>query len=161
MNPTRSTQAGQFGVTVSAAGAEEVARGHEFRDVRIRSFVWFATCFVVAIAVIHLVVWFGMREMEDRATERDAARSGPSIWKARPLAAEPRLQPSRGHESTDWSDLQALKAAQYNSLERAGFAVDRRTGASEIPQDALRRVGATIAASTQASPSTHSGGGMP
>lgn len=133
---------------------EDIAKGYEHQDIRVRAFVIFAIVLFLGIGVSMLVMWFTMIGLEKFQQHTDQQRyaplstavqaSGDDRLRDPTRFPEPRLQPSVGHDSTDDADMRALREAQDRSLIAAGFVRDPRTGGVRIPEQLITTIGGSL-----------------
>jgi hypothetical protein len=106
---------------------ETVERGHEERDVRVRTIFMLAAGFVIVAGVIQVVLYFHLEGLW--ALRRHHLPRPSPVASALPLAPpEPRLQTAPA------ADLRALRAAEQAELGGYGW-VDREAGVVHIPID--------------------------
>lgn len=132
---------------------EEIKQGYAPSTVRRTPFVKFGFWTFVGLAVSYAIGWGtykGLDALEDRqvhsAYRRSAAR-----------APEPftglRLQPSPGHDTLDWQDMEALSTDYAKGLRAkklwAGTASPYRSGFAGKAQISDQAVGQTAAAIQQ------------
>jgi hypothetical protein len=124
-----------------------------------RAMLWFLVWFVIAAAVIHLLLWFVMKQMASDvrpAVDRPANLVEPS---AAEVAAAPPLQPSTGHDVLPREDLARMREGEDVVFERLGWTVDRRTGLAKVPASVVQAVARRTAAAADTRPSTMPSGG--
>ena len=104
---------------------ETVERGHEDRDVSVRTILGLGVGFLVVMAVIQVVLYF---HMEGLWARRRGQLPAPS-----PVAAAlPDAPPVPRLQTAPPLDLEALRAAERQQLEGYGW-VDRGAGVVHIP----------------------------
>ncbi|HEV7302346.1 MAG TPA: hypothetical protein VGN72_23610 [Tepidisphaeraceae bacterium] len=109
--------------------------GHEQYEVGLRGIFKAMAWLVAVLIVVDIVVYVTMFGFINNEAETDAPRSAlASDPTQRMLPPEPRLQPSRGHESTDDQDWIFLDNAYKAALDNYGW-VDEKNGVARIPVD--------------------------
>src|SRR5262245_45448443 len=102
-----------------------VPRGHEERDVRVRTIFVLGVGFLAVAAVIQVVLWFHLRGLW-ALRQRRLPPPSPVATALPDAPPEPRLQTAPA------VDLQALRAAEQAELDGYGW-VDRDAGVVRIP----------------------------
>ena len=113
---------------------------HESSHVRLRSLIWFAVWFVIALIVIEASV-YGMyrlyRHLAARASVPITGLTNSDVTHSVP--PEPRLQPSLDHDSLPNTDLQAMRERDLADFRKRGW-VDSHTGQVAIDEKTLDQV---------------------
>lgn len=109
-------------------------RGHEPRDLRVRTVLIFAVGLTVFGAISHVAIG----RLLSRWTGREDRRHEPP-----PFASEPRSRPTPRLEEDDARELEAIRRREAEELGTAGW-VDRDKGLVRIPieramEEILRR----------------------
>jgi hypothetical protein len=104
--------------------AEEIRRGHEESDVRLRPFLIFGLSLATLAGLSLLAMWLLFDYLAARQTRLEV--TPPPVFEAQQLPPEPRLQVSPQR------DLQAMLAAQRALLHSYGW-VDRQADIVRIP----------------------------
>jgi hypothetical protein len=103
---------------------------HEHADINIRAIVTFVVVLTVIALVIQVAMW-GMFKVLDKVEEK----SDPGLS---PYALAPATSgadfPAPSLQTTPWTDLQALRAAEAAHLHTYGW-VDEQAGIARIPID--------------------------
>jgi hypothetical protein len=106
--------------------------GHEEYEVGLRgifkAMAWFIIVLVVTFVVVYVTL-FGFKNVE---TASELPKIAPSLVSQQGLPPEPRLQPSRGHESTEDQDTTALMNRYDHELKNYGW-VDQKSQTVRIP----------------------------
>ena len=109
--------------------------GHEQYEVGLRGIFKAMAWLVAVLIVVCIVVYVTMFGFINAEAEIDAPRSAlASDQNQRMLPPEPRLQPSRGHESTDDQDWIFLDRSYKAAMNNYGW-VDEKNGVARIPVD--------------------------
>ena len=111
----------------------------------MRGVLWFVIIFVLANALVLLLVWWMYVGFVDRSVEKDVVNS--ALPGEQRFPPEPRLQPSIGHQDLPQQDLAALHAREQEEFARRGW-IDTSSGKFEIPQDVVAKVGQLSAPTT-------------
>ena len=115
------------------AHVSDAPKGHEQSDVTLRPLLQAAAVLVAIAVVAHVALWVAMRIFE-RDERREDRRPSP-VADARPVAPEPRLQPSiESHPTLPYEDVIAMRQADREVLRSYGW-VDRKQGIARIPID--------------------------
>lgn len=138
---------------------EAVAAGYEPSRLSARAMSWFLAWFVIAAAVIHVLLWFVMKQMGNHvrpSVDRPASLVEPS---SAVVSGAPPLQPSTGHDLLPREDLARMHQAENAVFEHLGWTVDRRTGLAKVPASVVRAVARRGAAAATHPSTAPSGGG--
>jgi hypothetical protein len=109
---------------------ETIEAGHELSGANARGIFWFILCFLLAMGVIHLVLWGTLGRMNRHEVKREAGAS--PIGEARVRELDQPLQPAPGHPTAPAQDLAAMKAEQLSRLHSYG-PVEGDAGHVHIP----------------------------
>ena len=123
---------------------DDRAPGYQPETISLRAVWWFVIVFVVFAVLSHVLLWIIYSVFSRSAAQVNLARS--AIVEP-VMAPEPRLQPSRGHESVPWQDLEQLNRANLAEFERRGW-LDKQTGRIVIPDSIVQQVRQLSAQST-------------
>jgi hypothetical protein len=100
---------------------EERARGHEFRDIRLRPILLLATALLGLIVIAHVLGWGSLRWL--RQTEAPAVTQEQSVGEMMSTPPpEPRLEPEPSHPFIGAQDLTEVRARE------AALLGDQNTG---------------------------------
>ena len=116
---------------------EAVRLGYEPHRLSVRGLVIFFVLFVFSAAVIHGLVWLLMEHFVNRDRGVDQPRSA---FAAPENPAGPRLQPSVGHDTLDYQDLDALRTHEDQVFQKLGWQVNVHTHEVAIPIQIVERV---------------------
>jgi hypothetical protein len=116
--------------------------GHEEYEVGLRGifnfFLWFGIALAVAM-IASYVVLFAFKDAEEAG---DLPKVHPTLANDKEtVVPEPRLQPSRGHETMEQQDIDALKRSGQMKLTTYGW-VDETAGVAHIPIDVAMKMAA-------------------
>jgi hypothetical protein len=119
----------------NSASGESAA--HEPDALSVRGILWFVIIFVLANALVLLIVWWMYVGFVDRSVEKDVVNS--ALAGEQRFPPEPRLQPSLGHQDLPQQDLAALHAREQEEFLRRGW-IDKSSGKFEIPATVVAQV---------------------
>lgn len=106
--------------------------GHEQYEVGLRgafhAMVWFVIVLIVTFVVVYITM-FGFKNAE---LASELPKTGVKESQINPLPPEPRLQPSRGHETMEWEDQAQMKGQMHDRLTTYGW-VDEQAKVAHIP----------------------------
>ena len=121
--------------TEATAAAESPL--HEGSNISLRALIRFVVVFVVALIVIHLLIW-GVFVVFRAAVGQERQITG--VEAARIPPPEPRLQPSVEHNALPAQDLERLREAEREEFARRGW-IDPQTGTIRVPDEIADRIG--------------------
>jgi hypothetical protein len=113
------------------------SHAHEADALAVRGILWFVIIFVIATAIVLLIVWWMYVGFVGDVVKQDEVTS--ALAGETRLPPEPRLQPSLGHEELPQQDLTALMKRENVEFARRGW-LDEKTGKFEIPADVVTKV---------------------
>jgi hypothetical protein len=116
--------------------AEAVAARHEVEDLALSNLKGFLIFLALLIGASFIVVYLVMRILIHQAALEDAVQLPFPAATDIHLPPEPRIQPSRGHNTLDWQDLAAFKADEDKKLGKDSWAwVGEDKHAARVPID--------------------------
>jgi len=120
--------------------AKAIELGHEPSTISVKALFWFFVIFFSFAAVVHVIIWFMYRGMQEHEEAQNVQRSVLASADVKP-APEPRLQPTREvHERTEPEDLALMRGRNNLEFYRRGWITD--TGEFKIPDDVVNKVAA-------------------
>jgi hypothetical protein len=119
------------------ASPEAVQLGYEPETLRARGLLLFLVLFLASMVLLQALLWWVMKEIQKHGVEPDAARSAVTLNQQPPA---PNLQPSVGHDTLDYQDLQALKGEEDAMFAKLGWQVNPATHEIGIPTDIIKAV---------------------
>jgi hypothetical protein len=129
---------------------ESVRLGYEPERVGVRGLTIFLILFILSAAILHGLVWVLMKYYVDRDRAVDRPRSAFTSTQQPPPA--PNLQPSVGHDTLDYQDMEAMRQQEDRMFQKLGWQVDPRTHEVEIPVQIAQRVAEEALARAKAGP---------
>ena len=119
--------------------AEALQLGYQPEAIRVRGLVIFVICFVITAAVLHVGIWFLQMALDSRNRGVDMPRSAVQADVTPP---DHPLQPSVGHDTLPFQDMEALRRQEDGMFQKLGWQVDRATHEADVPDAIIQRVAA-------------------
>lgn len=118
---------------------EAMELGYQPENLRFRDFAFIVAGIAILLVVLHIFLWYVMKDYDARDARADLPRSIVPIqsW-ARPPG--PDLQPSVGHDTLPYQDLEAMREHEDAIFAKLGWNVDAQTHAARMPSDIIDRV---------------------
>jgi hypothetical protein len=102
--------------------AEALAARHEVEDLPLGGIKGFLVFLVIMLVVTFIVVWLIIRVMLQQSIASQVVTPFSGI--NHPVPPEPRIQPSRDHNTLDWQDLRALRDEEHQKLNEYAWIGD-------------------------------------
>jgi hypothetical protein len=99
--------------------AEAMARGFEPRDINLRGLFIFLGTLIVALVVVLFAIYGIMKALVDHDRTHDPLGTPVSISQRDVYAP---LQPSIGHPTEDWQDMETMRAQTQAVLSSSGIS---------------------------------------
>ena len=116
---------------------EAMRLGYEPQRISIRGLLLFIVLFAASIVALEALMAWMMHYIEAREDRMDVPRS---IFAADQQPPPPNLQPSIGHDSMDYQDLEHSRQAEDQIFAKLGWKVDPATHRVSIPAEIFRKV---------------------
>ncbi len=130
---------------------EALAQGYMPEALRVRVLVILLIAFIVSAIALHALLWKLMLAFEARDRQADVPRS---VLVVNQQPRPPNLQPSVGHDSLPYQDMESLREHEDEVFARLGWSVNMRTHEATIPPDIARRVAEEARTRVNAPPTT-------
>jgi hypothetical protein len=116
---------------------EAMQLGYEPQRISIRALVLFIVLFAAGMVTLQAMLAWMMHHIEAREDRMDVPRSILTVDQQPP---PPNLQPSIGHDSMDYQDLERYRQAEDQMFAKLGWEVDLATHRVSIPAEIVRKV---------------------
>lgn len=116
---------------------EAMELGYQPERAPVRGLLLFLVLVVAGAIILYMLVWWIMKRIE---AHNAAAESPRSVLKVDQTPPAPQLQPSVGHDATDYEDLAALRRREDAIFTKLGWAVRPGAKDAEIPPEIVQRV---------------------
>jgi hypothetical protein len=116
---------------------EAMTAGYEPQRISIRGLLLFIVIFAVSMVVLQALLWWLMRGIEGHDQKMDEPRSALKVDQQPPA---PNLQPSLGHETFEYQDLEQQRHEEDQVFSRMGWRVDMTTHRVQIPPAIVNKV---------------------
>jgi hypothetical protein len=143
------------------ATASDIRRGYDDPPTNVKGFVIFLICFVLFAAGVNTLIWVMLGAMEriEQTSNVETYGAPPIAYTRQQSFPEPQLQPSPGHLTMDWKDMEDLKQADEATLRATTrpaytFARDNKVTPLRIPESLVAAVGTVIEGLRNAPPTT-------